>query len=190
MTSRVKNFLRKLRYILLGQKVSFRSEIKGRNIVLGANNEISQHSTLSTEGGGRIILGKNVKIRPYVQLLTYGGEIVIGENVLINQFTILYGHGGLHIGNDVQIASHSVLIPVNHKYDDINKPIKDQGVTKLGIQINDDVWIGSNVSILDGVTIERGCVIGAGSVVTRSVPEYSVVVGNPGRVIKNRQNER
>jgi acetyltransferase-like isoleucine patch superfamily enzyme len=183
----VKNFLQKLRHILSGRKVSFRSEIKGKNIVLGENCEISQYSTLSTELGGRIVLGKNVKIRPYAQLLTYGGEVLIGDNVVINQFTVLYGHGGLRIGNNVQIATHSVLIPSNHNYSDINKPIKDQGVTNLGITINDDVWVGANVTILDGVTIDCGCVIGASTVVTKSVPEYSVFIGNPGRIIKNRR---
>jgi acetyltransferase-like isoleucine patch superfamily enzyme len=145
------------------------------------------YCTLSTELGGKIALGKNVRIRPFAQLLTYGGCIEMGDNCVVNQFSILYGHGGLAIGNDVVIAAHTVFIPANHAFADLNVPIRLQDETRMGIQVGNDVWIGANATVLDGVRIGNGCVVGAGSVVTRDVPDYSVTVGTPAKVIKNRK---
>jgi acetyltransferase-like isoleucine patch superfamily enzyme len=99
---------------------------------------------------------------------------------------MIYGTGGLKIGNDVRIATHVVITPAGHVFDKKDIPIRLQGVEMKGIVIEDDVWIGANATILDGVIIGRGCVIGAGSVVTKSLPEYSVAVGVPARVIYKR----
>jgi acetyltransferase-like isoleucine patch superfamily enzyme len=168
-------------------KISILKKSVGKNITIGKNCEISPHCTLSTEQGGSIELGDHVLIRPYAQLLTYGGNIRIGSNSIINQFSILYGHGGLIIGESVLIAAHCVLIPANHRYNCTDMPICEQGETRKGINIENDVWIGTNVTILDGVNIGTGSVIGAGSVVTKDIPSYSVAVGNPARVIKKRR---
>ena len=111
----------------------------------------------------------------------------MGDNCVVNQFSILYGYGRLTIGDDVVIAAHTVFIPANHAFADLNVPIRLQDETRLGIRVGNDVWIGANTTVLDGVRIGNGCVVGAGSVVTRDVPDYSVVVGNPAKVIKNRK---
>lgn len=84
------------------------------------------------------------------------------------------------------IAAHTVIIPANHNFDRMDLPISRQGLTTKGINIGNDVWIGANVVILDGVEIGDGCVIGASSVVTKSIPNNSVAVGNPAKVIKSR----
>jgi acetyltransferase-like isoleucine patch superfamily enzyme len=75
----------------------------------------------------------------------------------------------------------------NHVYTDPDTPIRLQGVTRRGIVVEDDCWIGAGSMILDGVRISRGCVVAAGAVVTRDVPPYSVVAGVPARVIKSRR---
>ena len=98
----------------------------------------------------------------------------------------MYGHGNLIIGDYVRIAAHAVLIPANHNYQRADVKIHEQGLTKEGIEIKDDVWIGLGVYVLDGVTIADGCVIGAGSVVTKSTEPYGVYVGNPARRVKDR----
>ncbi|MNG32136.1 Virginiamycin A acetyltransferase [compost metagenome] len=74
----------------------------------------------------------------------------------------------------------------NHVFSDKTKPIKEQGIYRQGITIEDDCWIGSNVTILDGVTIGTGSVVAAGAVVTKDVPPYSVVGGVPAKIIKER----
>lgn len=79
-----------------------------------------------------------------------------------------------------------MIIGANHRFSDVTKLIKEQGVETKGIIIESDVWIGANCCVLDGVTIGRGSVIGAGSIVTKSIPPMSVAVGNPCRVIKQR----
>ena len=136
--------------------------------------------------GGEVRLEAGTKVGDYSQLKAAGGKILIGENCSIQVFCQLYGHGGLTIGNDVRIAAQTIIIPSNHNFDRLDMPIRDQGDTRLGITIGDDVWIGAGCKILDGVTIGSGCVIGAGSVVNRSLPPYSVAVGVPARVIRKR----
>ncbi|MGD1911614.1 MAG: acyltransferase [Rivularia sp. (in: cyanobacteria)] len=98
----------------------------------------------------------------------------------------MFANGDLIIGNWVRIATHVVINPGNHLYDDIDTPIDLQPSTNKGVIIEDDVWIGAGVIILQGCKIGKGSVIGAGTVLTKSVEPYSVVVGVPGRVIKKR----
>ncbi len=98
----------------------------------------------------------------------------------------MYGAGGLKIGNGVRIAALSTIVPANHIFEDRERYIYKQGLNKIGITIEDDVWIGSGVRVLDGVTIKKGCVIGANSVVTKSTEEFGVYVGVPAKLIKYR----
>ena len=79
---------------------------------------------------------------------------------------------------------HCVIIPASHIFDRIDIPICEQGMKEEGISIGDDVWIGTGCTILDGVSVGTGCVIGAGSVVKNSIPDNSMVIGTPGKVIK------
>jgi acetyltransferase-like isoleucine patch superfamily enzyme len=116
-------------------------------------------------------------------ILTYGGNIAIGHNCSANPFAIIYGHGGVKIGNGVRIAAHSVIIPANHNASDERTPLYQSGISAKGIAIGDDVWIGCGARILDGVCIDSNAVVGAGSVVTRSVPAYATVAGVPARII-------
>lgn len=143
-------------------------------------------STRLKAGNGRIEIGRDGLIGPYAMLMTYGGSIKIGDRVSINPFCILYGHGGLRIGSDVLIAAHVTIIPANHKFDRTDVVIRKQGESRLGIEIGDDVWIGTGVRILDGVTIGTGSVIAAGAVVKDDVAPYTIVAGIPARPIKQR----
>ena len=133
--------------------------------------------------GGTVDIAPGARFSEGVIVAPYGGAISIGRNFYAGPYSVLYGHGGLHIGNDVLIAPHCVIVAANHGFSESGVAIRAQKPTKRGIIIEDDVWVGSGVRILDGVKIGCGCVIGAGSVVTNSIPERSIAVGIPARVI-------
>jgi acetyltransferase-like isoleucine patch superfamily enzyme len=114
-----------------------------------------------------------------------GSHIYIGENVGIGEFAYLGGGGGLEIGNDCIVGQYFSCHPENHNYEDPKQLIREQGVSRKGIIIGSNCWIGAKVTILDGVIIGSNCVIAAGAVVTKSMPSNSVIGGVPARVIKS-----
>ncbi len=141
---------------------------------------------MNTERGGKIYVGKNCELLNGVLLMTYGGNIIIGDNCSINPYTVLYGVGDLTIGDNVLIAGHCLIIPSNHIFTDISTPINQQGLTKKGVVIEDNVWIGSGCSILDGVRIGQGAIVAAGAVVNKDVLSNTIVGGVPAKLIKSR----
>lgn len=142
---------------------------------------------LNTEFGGIISIGEKTELLYGVILMTYGGNITIGKRCSINPYTVLYGHGNLTIGDKVLIAGHCLIIPANHNFSDISIAIADQGETRKGIIIENNVWIGAGCRILDGVTIGEGAIVGAGAVVTKDVAPFSIVGGVPATLIKIRK---
>lgn len=114
--------------------------------------------------------------------------IWVGRNCFFGEYTCIRGQGGVHIGDGVYTGTQVQIAAVNHVYSDPDKYIKDQGITAEGITIEDDVWLASNAVVVDGVTIGKGCVVGAGAVVNRSLPPYSVAVGVPARIVKDRRD--
>ena len=92
--------------------------------------------------------------------------------------------GPVTVGNNVIMAQHVGISGLNHGYMDIHTPIRDQKCTALTVTIEDDCWIGTNAVITAGVTIGRHAVVAGGSVVTKDVPPFSIVGGNPARVLK------
>lgn len=133
--------------------------------------------------GGKIIIGARTVIDHGVILRGLGGTIEIGDDCSVNAYSLLQGGGDLRIGNNARIGSHTVIVPSNHVFSNPNIPIKDQGLSKKGILIEEDVWIGAGVRVLDGVVLGKGCIVGAGAVVTRSVPPGTIVGGVPARTI-------
>jgi len=115
--------------------------------------------------------------------------IHIGQDTFIGPSVCIAGPGDIKIGKDCLIAAHTGIYGNNHNFTDPIKAIKDQGVTRKGIVIEDDCWLGHGVKVLDGITIGRGSVIGAGAVVTKDIPPFSVAVGIPARVIKSREGQ-
>ncbi|OUM72407.1 hypothetical protein AUC60_18480 [Pseudomonas caspiana] len=115
-----------------------------------------------------------------------GGKIELGKSNSVNPYCVIYGHGGLKTGNYVRIAAHTVIIPANHIYDDSTVPIAKQGLTRQGISLGNDIWIGAGCRILDGVCIKDGAIIAAGAVVTKSVERGSIMGGVPAKLIKYR----
>lgn len=115
------------------------------------------------------------------------GELDTGSHCTLNPFTTV--RGNVVLGDGVRIGAHTSLLGFNHSMAP-DRPVFRQPLTSRGIRIGDDVWIGSHVIVVDGVTIGDHCVIGAGAVVTRSLPAWSVAAGNPARVLRDRREVR
>lgn len=136
-------------------------------------------------------IGDSVKIGAYCiirasTLAQLGEGVEIGKGSALDAYSFVGAGGGVRIGASVIMGQHVSFHAENHRFDDLDRPIQQQGVTQCGIVIEDDCWVGSNVTFLDGAHVERGCVIAACAVVKGRIPAYSVVAGIPGRVIRSR----
>lgn len=169
-----------------GQNVYLSAKVKirhGESMEIGSDVHIGSYVQLLSDGPIIHIGARTVLLRNTI-LTTHGSPIVLGEDCSLNHFSIIYG--GARIGSGVRIGAHVVIIPHNHVFKDPLVPIYKQGSTHQGVDIEDDVWIGAHVTVTDGVRIGRGSVIGAGAVVTKDIPPYSVAVGVPAKVIRSR----
>ena len=138
-----------------------------------------------------IQLGKNTIVMHGAVLHVYNfrnipnAGIFIGEDCLIGEYSVIRGQGGVKIGNRVYTSPFTQIIAVNHVFNDPDRPFIEQGITAQGIDIEDDVWLGSGAVITDGVRVGKGAVVAAGAVVTKDVPAHTIVAGVPARVIKD-----
>jgi maltose O-acetyltransferase len=130
--------------------------------------------------------GKNVYLGMGT-IIDFPENVKIGDNASINRYCVIGGYSGkIIIGDDVMIGCNCVFRCSNHKYSRTDILMNMQGYDCGEIHIDNDVWIGAKVVILKDVTIGAHSIIGAGSVVTKDIPAYSIAVGNPARVIKKR----
>lgn len=175
------------RMLFLGRGVRF---FHLANIRFGKFVQIGEGAYLGALGKEALSLGNNVNIGAYSRLeisRTFhdvGAYIRIGNNVGLGEFAHLGGAGGLEIGNDCIIGAYLSCHPENHVFDDPDLPIRLQGVSRKGIKVGNNCWIGAKVTILDGVEIGDNCVLAAGAVITKSMPPNSIIGGVPAKVIR------
>ncbi len=178
-------FLKKCKGLLLiGKHVNI---THGKHITCGKNVKFEDYSEiqgLCSDGlvfGDYVTISRGVMIRPSSY---YGGDLgkglVVGNHSAIGAHSYIGCSGKIVIGSNVMFGPKCSVFAENHVFGDTSKTIQSQGVKQKGIIIEDDCWIGSNVIILDGVHIGRGCVIAAGSLITKDVP--------PGTVLMNKRN--
>ena len=148
----------------------------------GKGSCIRKRTRLDVVPWNKFNLGETSTIEDFTAINNGVGDVIIGDRTRIGLSNTLIGP--VQIGNDVRLAQHVVLSGLNHNYKAIDKPIHKQGVAVNPVVIEDESWIGANVVVVSGVTIGKHSVIAAGSVVTKDVPEYCVVAGNPARIIK------
>lgn len=110
------------------------------------------------------------------------GDVRIGRGTLVGYSSVIIGP--VTIDEDVLIAQHVAISALNHNYEDVTRPISAQGVNVAPIHVKAGAWIAANAIVLAGVTIGRNAVVAAGAVVTKDVPDFSVVVGSPARVVR------
>lgn len=130
----------------------------------------------------KFILGRDTIIEDYSIINNGMGAVFIGDENLIGLSNVIIGP--VSIGNKNIFAQHVVLSGLNHSYEDVDISIKDQKCTVAEIVIEDECWLGANAVVTAGVRIGKHSIIAAGAVVTKDVPAYSIVAGNPAKVLK------
>lgn len=156
---------------------------------IGENTFIGRPLQIDNRGGV-INVGDNTYILDYCRINNFmcgekDVEIRIGNNCHIGYYFTLLNASKVYIGDNVLFASHVLVTSENHGVDPESElAYVDQRLSASSVSIGDGCWIGEKVCILPGVTIGKKCIIGAGSVVTKSIPDYSIAVGNPAKVIK------
>lgn len=186
-------FRRSKGLLLIGKNVTLRQPSYlsvGKNFIAQDNCEINCLSKKGIVFGDKTTVGSYAIIRP---TNLYGGDLgeglKVGNNSSIGPYAYIGCSGYIEIGDNVMMSPRVSIYAENHNFSDTGMPMIEQGVTRYFVKIEDDCWIAANSIILAGVTIGKGSVVAAGSVVTKDVPPYSVVGGNPARLIKSREIE-
>lgn len=148
----------------------------------GSNTIIRFSTRMDILPFNKFEIGSQSLIEDFSTINNEVGNVIIGDGTLIGLSNVIIGP--VIIGNGVILAQNIVVSGLNHGYEDINISPSKQAVKTKQIIINDDVWIGANSVITAGVTIGKHAVIGAGSVVVKDIPPYTIAVGNPAKVIK------
>lgn len=136
---------------------------------------------------GKIEIGNRVRVLRNATIVTSSsGRLYIGNNVHIGEGTIIYSDKEIRINDNVIIGPYNVIVDFDHVYSSAEIPIRKQGHKAQEITIEEDVWISSHCTVIKGVKLGRGSVVGAGSVVNKNVDPYAVVAGVPAKTIKKR----
>lgn len=148
----------------------------------GKGSRICRYTRMDVMPWNKFQLGKNSTIEDFATINNGVGDVIIGERTRIGLSNTLIGP--VTVGNDIMFAQNIVVSGLNHSYEDVSRSIHDQKVSTAEIKIEDEAWIGANAVIVAGITVGKHSVVAAGSVVTKDVPPYSIVAGNPARLIK------
>lgn len=154
----------------------------------GKGSIIRRKARLDIIPSKKITLGKKSVIEDYTIINNGMGDIFIGDYTHVTSRVKLVGP--VTLGNYVTIGSGAQITGLTHNYLDVTRPIAKQGVTPNRTVVEDDVWIGDNSCINQGITIGTHSIIASGSVVTKNVPPYSVVGGNPARILRQYDFEK
>lgn len=175
-------FLGRRTTILFAHKISI-----GKAVTIEDNVEINALSKNGVIIGNNVTIKKNSIIECTGVIRELGEGIIIGNNVGISQGAFIQVRGSVIIGSNVMFGPHVSIFSENHSIENSELLLIEQPSIRRGVTIEDNVWIGANSTILDGVTIGTGSVIAAGSIVTKDIPPYSVAAGVPALVKRNRK---
>lgn len=184
MTSRIINQIVKLRRVIRLAYARRLGVACGDDCRLAA--QVNFNLGLSQGHPGEISLGEQCWIEQGAVLWAFGGHIRIRRSVFIGPYTVIYGHGGVEIGEETLVAMHCCILSSNHAVPSQGQLIRQQPDILLPTRIGRDVWLGAGVRVLGGTAIGDGCVVGAGAVVTKDLPPYSIAMGVPAVVVGRR----
>jgi acetyltransferase-like isoleucine patch superfamily enzyme len=174
-------------YLFVGQHVLLRHSrylYVGRGVTIGNYVVIDALSRDGIHIGDSVSIGDFTTIKATGVISDLGVGLEMGDNANLGQYCFVGAAGGVVIGKNVLVGQRVSFHSEDHIFADPTRPIKAQGTSRKGITVCDDCWIGSGSIIVDGVTIDKGAVVAAGSVVTTDVPRQAVVGGVPARVIR------
>lgn len=174
--------------LMIGSNVTLRCP---NRILLGDNIAIDSSAVLDAKGKeSSIQMGNSVLVSKGSVFSCASGNIKVGNEISIGPYCyIRASRSSIVIGSYITIGSHTTIISGNPDYERLDIPMMKQLGSAKGIIIEDDVWIGVGVQIIDGVRIGRGSVIGAGAVVIDDIPPYGIAIGVPAKVIKMRDGK-
>ncbi len=153
----------------------------GRRVLVGEGSFLDAHNAR-----GRIELQDDVWLSRGCLLVTAETEILVQEQAYVGHRCLLYGHGGIDVGRNALLANDVQLICGDHTFSRRDIPIRDQPAKAMPIVIEEDVWLGASAIVLGGVTVGRGSVVAAASVVTHDLPPFSIARGVPARIVGER----
>lgn len=162
-------------------KIRLNKRIKIKSLV---STKVEKNVRFRCLNNGSIYIDKEVFISRGSVIESFGGKLNISQGVFFNDNVRVISMDSIQIGKNSMLGPGVMIYDHDHAFHNPYKLIKEQGYTKKGINIEEDVWIGANSIITKGVTIGKHSVIGANSVVTKDIPEFSVAAGNPAIIIK------
>ena len=173
--------------VYFGQNVVLRHPHK---IKIGDNVVIDDHVVLDAKGfdNDGILIGNGVFIGRGTIFNCKNGDIILGDRVNVGFNCHIYSASQVKLGKNVLLAANCYLIGGTHKYDRLDLSPLEQGRESKGIELKENIWLGSNVQVMDGVTIGHDTIIGTSAVVNQDIPDYSIAAGLPAKVIKSRDD--
>ena len=173
--------------LFIGKGVKLINRVKiNKGTIIGDYTRIDGLGSVGVQIGSSCNIGAFCRLICSINYTKIGQAIIIGDNVSIGEYSYIGGASRVTIGNDTIIGQYLSVHPQNHNFTIKNKLIRLQGTTEKGVQIGNNCWLGSKVTFLDGSKIGNGCVVAAGSVVTKSFQDNVIIAGVPAKIIKYR----
>jgi acetyltransferase-like isoleucine patch superfamily enzyme len=183
-------FLRSKLYPMILGKVGANVTLRHpHKIQIGDNVVIDDQCCLDAKGSDNIgiIIGEGVFVGRNTILSCKNGDIIIEDNANLGFNCEIFSASRVRVGKSILMAAYTYLVGGDHLYDRVDIPVLEQGRTARGIDIDDNVWLGTHVVVTDGSRIGRDAIIGAGAVVVGELPEFAIATGIPARVVRDRR---
>lgn len=174
------------RNVVFGANVTIRHPHK---IQIGDNVVIDDQCCLDAKGTDNtgIVIGEGVFVGRNTILSCKNGDIVVEDKANLGFNCEIFSGSRVRIGKNILMAAYTYLVGGDHLYDRVDIPVLEQGRTARGIDIDDNVWLGTHVVVTDGSRIGRDAIIGAGAVVVGEIPEFAIATGIPAKVVRDRR---
>ena len=183
----LRGLIRTRRRIFVGPGVNLR----GNQFIWGRFCTVERYASINSYAVEGVSIGSRTKIGAYTvisatnSLLALGKGVKIGDDCGIGQFSFIGATGGVTVGNNVIMGQYVSFHASNHVFNDAQLDIREQGIIAKGIEIEDNVWVGTKATFLDGTKVGHGSVVAAGAVVSGEFPPRSIIGGVPAKVIRN-----